>query len=85
MQDYSTPIQTENIKTLDIPNMTKSLLQTWGTEMKTQEIFIFAHHRNAQDKSNQIGVQETPTDTEIGSDFTPTLNASTSNRNYSQQ
>ena len=50
--------------------------------MKSQEIFIFVHHRNAQDKSNQIGVQESPTDTEIGSDFTPTLNASTSNRNY---
>ena len=53
--------------------------------MKSQENFIFAHHRNAQDKSNQIGVQEIPTDTEIGSDFTPTLNASTSNKNYSQQ
>jgi len=46
--------------------------------MKSQEDFILAHCRNAQDKSNQIGAQETPADTEIASDFTPTLNASTS-------
>ena len=46
--------------------------------MKSQEDFIFTHHQNAQDQSNQIGAQETPADTEIGSDFTPTLNASTS-------
>ena len=78
MQEHSSPIQTEYIRTLEIPDLTKTLLQTWKTEMKSQENFIFACRRNAQDQSNQIGAQETPADTEIGSDFTPTLNASTS-------
>ena len=78
IQEHSSPIQTEYIKTLEIPNLTKTLLQTWKTDMKSQEDFIFACRRNAQDKSNQIGAQETPADTEIGSDFTPTPNASTS-------
>ena len=55
MQEHSSPIQTEYIRTLEIPDLTKTLLQTWRTEMKSQEDFIFTHHKNAQDKSNQIG------------------------------
>ena len=67
------PIQTEYIKTLEIPDLTKTLLQPWRMEMKSQD-FIFACHQNAQDKSNQIGAQETPADTEIGSDLNSTPN-----------
>ena len=48
VQEYSKPIQTEYIKTLEIPDLTKSLLQTWRTEMKSQENFIYARRRNAQ-------------------------------------
>ena len=47
VQEYSTPIPTEYIKTLEIPDLTKSSLQTWGTELKSQENFMFAHRRNA--------------------------------------
>jgi len=78
IQEHSSPIQTEYIKTLEIPDLTKTLLQTWRTEMKSQEDLISACCRNSQDKSNQIGAQDIPADTKIGSDFTPMLNASTS-------
>ena len=43
MQEHSSSIQTKYIKTLEIPGLTKTL-QTWRTEMKSQEYFIFACH-----------------------------------------
>ena len=77
VDEYSVPIQTEKVKTLEIPDLTKSLLQTWKNEMKSQEEVILTRRRNAQDTSNQIGAQEIP-ETEIGTNAIPTLNNSTS-------
>jgi len=71
------PIQTEKVKTLEIPDLTKSLLQTWKNEMKSQEEVILTRQRNAQDTSNQIGAQKI-SETEIGTNAIPTLNTSTS-------
>ena len=42
MQKNSSHIQTEYIRTLEIPELMKTLLQTWKTEMKSQEFFFFA-------------------------------------------
>jgi len=77
VEEYSVPMQTEKDKPLEIPDLTKSLLQTWKNEMKSQEEVILRRQRNAQDTSNQIGVQEIP-ETEIGTNAILTLNTSTS-------
>ena len=77
VEEYSVPIQTEKVKTLEIPDLTKSLLQTWKNEMKSQEEVILTRRRNAQDTSNQIGTQEI-LETEIGTNAIPTLDTPTS-------